>query len=126
MIELSSGCALAAKRGPNMLIVEVRCSEREPPDDLGLADEIWLLLQQHFTNRSVLDLREIQVLNGNLAEELRRLEQLIHDTDGVIRICGLSKSNREIYRQTLGESRLPVYRSPTDAVFCSWRPSQPR
>lgn len=109
-----------------MLIVEIKCLEEKMPEDLGLADRIWSLLQQHFTNRVVLDLREVQVLDGNLPEELQRLEELIHDADGVIRICGLSKSNQDIYQQMLGESRLPVYRNPADAVFCSWRPPQPR
>ena len=109
-----------------MLIVEVKRSEEEAPDDLGLADRIWSLLQEHFTNRLVLDLTEIQVLDGNLPEELRRLEALIDDANGVIRVCGLSKSNQDIYRQMPRESRLPVYRDPTDAVFCSWRPPRPR
>jgi len=109
-----------------MLIVEVRCSEEKTPKNLGLADRIWSLLQQHFTNRVVLNLKEIQLLDGNLPQELRRLDKLIHDADGVIRICGLSESNHDIYQQMLGESQLPVYRNPVDAVFCSWRPSQPR
>jgi len=126
MIRLSSGWALAVKRGPNILIVEVKCSEEETPDDLELADRIWSLLQQHFTNRLVLDLREIQVLDGHLPQELRRLNELIRQANGVIRICGLSKSNQDIYRQTLPEKQLPVYRTPADAVFCSWRPPQPR
>jgi hypothetical protein len=126
MIELSPGWDLTIKRGPDLLIVEVKCSGGETPEDLGLADRIWSLLQQHFTNRLVLDLTEIEVFDGYLPEELLRLEELISDAHGVIRICGLSESNQEIYRQSLPEKQLPVYRTPADAVFCSWRPTQPR
>ena len=109
-----------------MLIVEVRCQEEETPEDLGLADRVWTLLQQHSTKRLVLDLREIDVLDGSLPEELRRLTELISGANGGIRICGLSERNQEAYRQMLGDDRLPVYRDPADAVFCSWRPQQPR
>ena len=109
-----------------MLIVEVRCPEEETPEDLGLAERIWTLLQQHSTKRLVLDLKGIEVLNGNLPEELRRLQELISDANGGIRICGLSARNQEIYRQMPGNNRLPVYRDPADAVFCSWRPPRPR
>jgi hypothetical protein len=109
-----------------MLVVEVRCSEEGTSGNLGLADRIWSLLQQHFTNRLVLDLSGIEVLDGYLPDELLRLEKLISDANGVIRICGLSEDNQEISWQRLGGNRLPVYRTPADAVFCSWRPPQPR
>jgi hypothetical protein len=126
MITLSSGWVLAVKRGPNMLIVEVRCLEAETPDELGLADRIWALLQQHSTKRLVLDLKRIEALDGDLSHELQRLEELISDANGGLRICGLSERNQKIYRQMLGDDRLPVYRDPADAVFCSWRPPRPR
>jgi hypothetical protein len=126
MIELSPGWELTIKRGPDLLIVRVRCSNEETSADPGLADRVWAVMQQHFTNRLVLDLEEIEMLNGDLPGELLRLAGWISDLHGVIRVCGVSEKNEEAFRESLPGKCFPLYRTTADAVFCSWRPTQPR
>jgi len=125
MVELARGWALDVDRGPNWLLVKVRGVAEGAPEAPRLADRVWSLLQQHFTSRLVLELDQIDVLDGRFMRELVRLHEHIAANHGVMRLCGLSARNKELLQSGNLDKCFPSYRKPVDAVFACRAPGQP-
>ena len=60
MLTSAGGCDLAVERGPDWLLVRLRNLDFLAPDAPPLAEQLWSLLQQHFTYRLVLELDDVQ------------------------------------------------------------------
>ena len=59
MLTVASGCTLDVERGPDWLLVRIRNLDRAEPET-PLAEQLWALLEQHFTYRLVLELDEVR------------------------------------------------------------------
>jgi anti-anti-sigma regulatory factor len=111
------------ERGPDWLLVRLSSPlARETP----LADELWALLEQHFTYRLVLEMHEVRSLNSYLVGQLIRLCQRLEEHDGVLRVCGLSPDNCQVLRASSLDEQLRPYRDRREAVMGCQRPRQPR
>jgi anti-anti-sigma regulatory factor len=131
------GRELTVTRGPDSLWVKLHGPEApssaSPPladrpladETRPLADELWSLLECHFTYRLVLDLSEIDLVDRRLLGQLVALRRKILRHGGLMRLCGVSPSNQDILeRQGLGD-RFPSYCDLEEAVM-GLRPNQPR
>ena len=76
--------ALHVERGPDWLLVRVKCADPMDLDAVSLAEDIWSLLEQHFTYRLVLELDQVSVLTSHLIAQLLQLHRRLEQRDGVI------------------------------------------
>ncbi|MDP6443609.1 MAG: hypothetical protein QF805_07425, partial [Pirellulaceae bacterium] len=94
-------------------------------NDIPLADAIWQLLEQEFTYRLVLELDELALLPSCLIGELALLQKRISTAGGLLRICGLSDSNRDALRVSKLDARFSFHSTRDEAVM-GYRPNKPR
>jgi anti-anti-sigma factor len=94
-------------------------------DDHELAKELTSLLDQHLTNRLVLELDDVDLLTSLLLGQLVDVSNRVRTQGGMIRLCGLSADNQSVLRTTRLDRRLPHYADRLDAVHGSL-PAHPR
>ena len=87
---LVDGLKLTVDRGPNWLFVKLRPSRNWTEHLPQLADELWSIASRHFIYRLVLELEELKSLPPGLMEQLVLLHDRLAESDGALRICGLS------------------------------------
>ena len=92
MLATALGCELDVERGPDWLFVQGANLHRAESDEVPLVDRLWSLLEQHFTHRLVLELDNVGVLGSYLVGQLVELYRRIEEHDGVMRVCGLSRT----------------------------------
>jgi anti-anti-sigma factor len=126
MLAVSSGYDFDVERGPDWLLVRVRKLDQGASACPPLAEQIWRLMEQHFTHRLVLELDQVPVLSGEMIGELIQLYRQIAEHDGVMRLCGLSPDNCEVLHECRLDERLPPYEDRQEAVLGPVLPRQPR
>ena len=117
MLELAHGWQLDVDRGPDWLFVRLHYVTGADGIPADLADLLWTLLRQHFTNRMVLELDDLPILRSELIGQLALLHKRIHADGGLMRICGLSESHRTALRSCRLSDRFPSYQNREDAVM---------
>jgi anti-anti-sigma factor len=126
MLAIAPGCELEVERGPELLFVRVHNHDLAQWESPPLAERIWRLLEQHFTDRLVLELDDAGVLSSSLIGELVELYRRIEEHDGVMRLCGLSPDNLQLLHACRLAECWPAYSDRHEAVMASASPSQPR
>ena len=117
MLAIAPGWELGVERGPDWLLVKVESVDEDAIDAPPLADEIWSLLECHFTYRLVLELDQVHLLNSHLVGQLVMLYKRIREHGGVMRLCGLSDFNRRVLRICQLEDRFLPCRDRKEAVL---------
>jgi len=125
MQELASGWTIETERGPDWLFVRLHAPDDFRITDDEIANELWSLLEEHFTYRLVLELDDLSVLQSNIIGQLVTLYKRINAHEGLLRICGLSRKCQEVLNVSQLESCLPQYRSREEAVMGA-RPGRPK
>ncbi len=125
MLTTACGCDLDVERGPDWLLVRLRNLDLTAPDAPPLADQLWNLLQQHFTYRLVLELEDVQ-LNSRVIGQLMQLYRRIEEHDGVLRLCGLSPGSRQVLHASHLDDRLRPYEDRQEAVLGRPHMTRPR
>jgi anti-anti-sigma regulatory factor len=93
--------------------------------ELGLAEQVWHLLEQNFTRRVVLELDQIGDLTSHFVGQLVSLREHVVAQGGVLRICGLSKANEGVLSRCGLLGRFLSYATRPDAVM-GYQPLRPR
>jgi len=117
MLAIAPGCELHVERGPDWLLVRVECSDPVELDAASFAEQVWSLLEQHFTYRLVLELDQVSMLTSRLIEELMVLRRRVEQHNGIMRVCGLSPYNCEVLHACRLEEQLPAYQDRREAVI---------
>lgn len=110
---------LEVERGPGWLLVRVKSPLRDDRLAGTLADQLWTLIEKHLVYRIALDLSEIRLLHSVLLGQLVSLRKRIDQRGGLLRLCGLSRFNRELLRENGLHDRLPAYNDLHEAVLGS-------
>jgi len=126
MLATADGCQFEVERGPDWLLVRITRVPENTASPPPLGDDIWELLQQHFTYRVVLELDEVDVLNSYLIGQLVALYKRIRQHDGVMRLCGLSAYNRQVLHSCRLDDRFLSYSNRQDAVMAGCCPCRPK
>jgi anti-anti-sigma factor len=126
MIATAPGCELDVERGPDWLLVTVRSLSDDPSDTDALIDQLWSLMERHFTYRLVLELDQLDVLGSYLIGQLVQLRKRVGDHDGVLRLCGLSADNRRVLRMCRLDDLFLPYQSRREAVMGYCRLRRPK
>jgi anti-anti-sigma factor len=126
MLAVAPGCELDVERGPDWLLVRVASLDAADPDGPPLAEQVWSLLQQHFTYRLVLELDQVRLLTSRLIGQLVHLHRRIDEHGGVMRLCGLSPRNRQVLHTCRLDDRFTPYQDRQDAVMGHECPTKPR
>lgn len=126
MVEMAPGWQVDVDHGPNWLFVKVKQSDEAVWDTPPLAEQLWALLREHFVDRLVLELDELEVLTSYLVGQLVLLHKRICSGGGIMRVSGLSQRNQEVLRVCRLDGRFPRYPTRQEAVLGSCRPRQPR
>ncbi len=126
MLAATAGCELDVQRGPDWLLVRITGMDAEPADGPSLADQLWEVMERHFTYRMVLELDQVPVLNSYLIGQLVSLRRRVEEHQGVIRLCGLSAYNHRVLQTTRLDNLFLPYRTRQEAVLGCARPRQPR
>src|SRR5665647_405208 len=114
MLAIAPGCELDVERGPDWLLVRIGNSDLLEVSETLLADQIWCLLQQHFTYRLVLELDQVRLLNSCLIGQLNQLYRQIEEHGGMMRLCGLSPHNRQVLHACRLDDRFSTYHDRQD------------
>jgi anti-anti-sigma factor len=118
MVNIADGWLLEVDRGPDWLFVRLHCPPDRPNDAPQLAEGLWNLMEQHLTNRLVLEMDDVTLLHSYLIGQLILLYKRIHGRGGLLRISGLSANNREVLRLCRLEQSFPLYESRDEAMRC--------
>lgn len=101
------------RRGPNWLFVHIRSIGL----GCGLGDRLWVLAEQQFVYRIVLEFDADTPPDARLPAELRSLCDRLGEKGGALRLCGLSPEVAETLLSEAGCPRLHNHASPHDAVW---------
>jgi anti-anti-sigma factor len=126
MLAVAPGCELDVQRGPGWLLVRVGSLDGDFTESCSLAEQLWAVLERHFTYRLVLELDEVPVLNSCLLGQLVLLRRRIEKHGGTVRLCGLSAYNRRVLKTSRLDSLFCPYRDRHEAVMGWSRPQRPR
>jgi anti-sigma B factor antagonist len=126
MLDMAPGWEVAVERGPDWLFVKLNQPEAGLEEAPPLAEQLWSLLEQHFTYRLVLEMDPVAVLRSHLIGQLVLLHRWITDRGGVLRLCGLSMGNRRVLETCHLDGRFPAYGNRMDAVLCRFPCCGPR
>jgi anti-anti-sigma factor len=122
---LTSSWQLQLERGPNCLFVRLCPTRARGCDDAELSERLADLLDQHLTNRLVLEMEQVDLLNSLLLGQLVDLSNRVRTQGGMLRLCGLSPYNQDVLRTTRLDRRLPHYADRLNAVHTTM-PAKPR
>lgn len=125
MPAIAPGWELDVSRGPDWLLVRVTTSDRNAADTPPLADQLWSLMERHFTYRLALELDDVDLLHSYLVGQLLVLYKRIREHDGVMRLSGLSPYNQEVLHLHHLDDRFPHYSNLEEAVMGN-NPRKPR
>jgi anti-anti-sigma factor len=125
-VTCARGWNLEVERGPECLFVTPRRKPDEAATMRSLAEQLWTLLEQNFTYRVVLVLSDIELLDSLLVEQLLWLDAQTRNHGGMLRICGLSEENQQLFAAAGLEGHVARYCDREDAVMGATRPMQPR
>src|SRR5437867_4264623 len=106
---LGSSWQLQLDRGPNCLLVRLCPELGHGFDESELSERLADLLNQHFTNRLVLEMDQVDLLNSLLLGQLADLSNRVRAQGGMIRLCGLSPFNQSVLHTVRLDRRLPHY-----------------
>ncbi len=121
---LSCAWQLVLERGPDCLFVRL-CPAGRGCEESELSERLTDLLDQHLTNRLVLEMDQVDLLNSLLLGQLADLSNHVRTQGGMLRLCGLSAFNQDVLRTTRLDRRLPHYADRLNAVH-STVPAKPR
>jgi anti-anti-sigma factor len=125
MLPLANGWQMEVDRGPGWVFVRLEGDEGNGWQGGGLAAALWNVMQQHLTNRLILEMDHVAMLRSSLLGELVMLHKRIHNNGGLLRLSGLSDSNRKVLQCSRLEDVLPVF-ACREAAVMGYRPHQPR
>ena len=117
MLSIAPGCELDVQRGPDWLLVRIDSLDLEQHEAVPLADEIWALIERHFTHRLVLDVRNVPRITRHVISELLQLYQRVADQGGVMRVCHLTPRNERVLHACRLDDRLMPYATWEEAVM---------
>jgi len=117
-VHVGDGLEMEVDRGPNWLIVKLRCDERID-GATQIVDELWSIASRHFIYRLVLELEELESLPSGFMSQLVMLQERLAQCDGALRICGLSPECEEALLNCQLESALPNHATLEEAVMGS-------
>ena len=120
------GWSLEVERGPECLFVTPHRTNDEATSTRSLAEQLWNLLEQNFIYRAVLVLSDIEQLDSLLVEQLLWLDKQTRKHGGMLRVCGLSDDNRQLFAAAGLEGHVAHYCDREQAVMGAARPMQPR
>jgi hypothetical protein len=122
---------LDVERGPDWLFVRLRHVGLRSLAPAILAEEVWALMEQNMAHRLVLEMDEVDALDGELVEQLIALEGRIAAVDGKMRLSGLNRKAEEALKLWLADgdepgTRVACFRDREEAVMGQPRPRLPR
>jgi len=126
MLKVNRGWGLDVERGPDWLLVRVQPPRRAGRGTPSLAEVLWSLLEQHLTYRLVLELDQVDVLDGELLDQLAAVHDRVMAHGGLMRLCGLSPENRRILFDHRLDDRFVAYEDREEAVLGDSLPRHPR
>ncbi len=125
MLETARGWTVSVERGPDWLFIRLQIVPEMAEDFSSLAEQVWHIVEQHFTYRVVLELQGRPFLSSSLLGQLVLLHKRLHVHGGVLRLCGLSSDQQRAIAASRLEARFPAYQNREEAVW-GHRPGQPR
>ncbi|MGD0896490.1 MAG: STAS domain-containing protein [Thermoguttaceae bacterium] len=126
MLATTTGWDLDVERGPSCLFVRLRAGAGGAAPEASLAEQLWALMEQHFTYCLVLEMDEVELPDSRLLRQIAALAARIDVHDGMLRLCGLSPESRLALDRCNLSNALPAYPSREDALFGRCGPCRPR
>lgn len=125
VLDVVPGWRMDLDRGPDWLIVRLRPPSQGDTHEVALAEAIWEMMDQSFTQRLVLEMNDVWLLRSWIIGELVKLHKRVTANGGLLRLCGLNDGNQEVLRMCRLDERFPQYSTRSDAVM-GCRPAQAR
>ena len=117
MVDVSFGWRLDVDISPEWLFLRLVRIEAECDPNPPLAERVWSVAEQHGVYRLVFELDAGLLLSSYLVGQMILLRKRAHLQGGVLRLCGLSETNREVLHILGLNEQFPNYGSREDAVM---------
>lgn len=115
--QVMNGLQLNVDRGPNWLFVKLQPKRRFKDDIPQIADRLWSIATRHFIYRVVLELDELPTMPAEMIEQLVMLHERLAQSEGSLRICGLTPQCAETLQENCTDVALPNYATRQAAVL---------
>ena len=76
---------LQVDRGPDWLFIRLNSGARSAPASSRVADRVWDQLERHFIFRLVLEVDDLEQLDGEMVRQLLKLKHRVDDRGGTTR-----------------------------------------
>lgn len=98
MVQLAAEWDLEVERGPDWLFVTVHPGDHLDFESPEMADQLWEVLNKHFTYRVVLDMDEVELMTSQLIGQLIMLLKRVLQHEGALRLCHLRPACQDALR----------------------------
>ena len=103
-------------RGPNWLFVRLQPDGSNGCDETELAQRVAELMDQHFTDRLVLEMYDVDLPTSLLLGQIVKLHKQVHARGGLMRMCGASPFTRDVLTISRLDTRIPLFADRFEAV----------
>lgn len=114
------------QRGPECLVIMVENLDCDSMGAVPLAQELLALLDRHSIYRFILRMDDVPMLTSHLVGELVRLQRMVSEHGGMMRLAGLSSQNCRVLHECRLEDRFQAYATWEDALRGCAMPRAPR
>ena len=108
------------ERGPNWLFVRVSKDafkkRKSSHSSKTLIEQLWELSSKHFTYRLVLELQDVDEIDEQSVDDLRKLRLRLTEQGGALRLCGMPSGCSKKLRKAAQKSHLDDHESRHEAV----------
>ena len=117
MINVAAGWDLAVDISAEWIFVRLHRDRDDAEHMPRLAERVWSIAEEHHKFRVVMEFDEGILLTSHLVGQLVLLHKRLHQRSGVLRICGLTKTNYQVLEIMRLHTRFPNYLTREDAVM---------
>ena len=125
MLELAEGWRLELDFSTEWMFLRLYCDGYNAESSPPLAERAWSIAEQYDIKRIVIEVDHETLLISYLVAQFILLHKRAHLSDGVMRLCDLSRENYRVIELMQLTDRFPNYPDREHAVM-GYRPNQPR
>jgi anti-anti-sigma factor len=116
MPHLANSWRFRLDRGPNWLFVRLQPDGGSGCDETELAERVAELMDQHFTDRLVLEMHDVDLPTSLLLGQIVKLHKQVHARGGLMRMCGATPHTRDVLAISRLDTRIPLFADRFEAV----------
>jgi len=125
-VDLAPGWKTELDRGPDWLFVKLYGPNGDEADAKGMANSLYLMMEQEFKGRLLLELEHLYDIPQDFVDELIQLREKMEKQGNTLRLCGMAAEHQSVLQQHDPILYHTHYHDREEAVLGYYRPGKPR